>query len=215
MKDKLTTGGEVFKGLIKTSGEVADKMLDKGSDVATDMMKHTSILISKLADDIGIMADRILTMEERIGLMADRIVKTEELMAQLTSTLANKKTDHSVDSVNTPGDATMVTLSVSTTNAYFDHGPALTISGAPRHYILFVSTDPLFQDGRTVATQILDENDYQRAWQRSLDALRAQSNDSRGGETESLVVSIAVRTISEKNQISGLSNSVDVTVKGG
>ena len=97
MKDKLKTGGGVFKGLIKTGGEVADKMLDKGADVATDMMKHVTGLISKLSDDIGLMAKRILTMEERIGLMADRIVKTEQLMANLTAKLANKDLPISTD----------------------------------------------------------------------------------------------------------------------
>ena len=60
-------------------------MLDKSTDVATAMMNNMTGLISKLSDDIGVMANRILSMEERIGLMADRIVKTEELMAKLTA----------------------------------------------------------------------------------------------------------------------------------
>lgn len=91
MKDKLKTVGDALKELIQTGGSAMDKALDKSSDIAALMINSMTRVTSKLSDDIGLMADRILTMEERIGRMADRIVHTEELMARLTATLANRE----------------------------------------------------------------------------------------------------------------------------
>ncbi|HFQ90969.1 MAG TPA: hypothetical protein ENK27_12925 [Desulfobulbus sp.] len=51
----------------------------------------------KMSDDIGQMADRIVTTEVLIGQMADRIVTTEALMAQLTVVLAQLAAGQEVD----------------------------------------------------------------------------------------------------------------------
>ncbi len=51
----------------------------------------------KMSDDIGAMADRIVTTEVLIGQMADRIVTTEALMAQLTVVLAQLAAGQEVD----------------------------------------------------------------------------------------------------------------------
>ncbi len=212
MKDKLETSGEALKGLLKTSAEVADKMLDKGTDVATAMMNNMTGLISKLSDDIGVMADRILATEEQIGVMADRIVKTEELMAKLTATLASKDLDLSpVSSVERDVLQTAL-LNTATTEASVQSGPRLSLSGDPRRYLLYVSSDPLFREGSTVVTRIEETSDYDTAWRRSINALsglRARASDK---QKHTLVVAVAVKTISDNDGLSALSNSIDVTV---
>lgn len=210
MKDKLKSGGDAIKSLIKTGGGVADKVLDKSTDVATAMMNHTMGLISKLSDDIGVMADRILTTEENIGLMADRIVKTEALMAKLTATLAGKDLDLSSDKPAGKETSGTVLLSTETTEASGDTGPKLMIVGDPQNYLMYVSTSPLFQDGSTVISKVTNVSEYNTAWKRSIIAMRGLTKNTNNDETEATIVSIAVKTIAEDEQVSALSNSVDV-----
>lgn len=212
MKDKLKTSGEVIKGLIKTGGDVADKVLDKSTDVATAMMNNMTGLISKLSDDIGLMANRILTMEERIGLMADRIVKTEAVMAKLTSTLANKDFDLSSDQSLERGALQTAFLDISDTEASAISGPRLTITGDPKSYLLYVSTGPLFRDGSTVVSHINDTTDYDKVWKRSINAIRGLRKSTKNNKEKATIVAVAVKLITENNQISALSNSVDVRV---
>ena len=212
MKDKLNIGSKVLKGLIKTGGDVADKALDKGRDVATVMMNNMTVLISKLADDIGVMANRVLTMEERIGLMADRMVRTEELMAKWTASLANKDLDlSSGDSVAKRASQTTV-LSMSATEVSGNTAPELMISGNPDIYLLYVATSPFFQDSSTVVSHIKDTNGYDVAWRRSINAIRGLAKNVKENKGEAIIVSVAVKTATETNQISTLSNSIDVTV---
>jgi len=211
MKDKLKTGGEVVKGLIKTGGDVAEKVLDKSTDVATAMMNNMTGLISKLSDDIGVMANRILTMEERIGLMADRIVRTEQLMAKLTATLANKDLDLSFDKSARKEALQDILLNATASEASANNGPKLTISGNAKKYLLYVSIGPSFQDGNTVVSQVNDTSDYDTAWKRSIKAIKGLRNNTEKKD-EATIVAVAVRTVAENNQISALSNSIDVTV---
>ncbi len=212
MKDKLESGGDAIKNLIKTGGDVADKMLDKGTDIATGMMNGMTGLISKLSDDIGAMANRILTMEERIGLMADRIVKTEELMAKLTATLAGKDFVLPSDKTEANGTSETVVISTDATEASKSIGPRLMITGDPRNYLLYVSTSPLFQDGSTVISRVSEVNEYERAWKRSMIAIRELAKNTSKDVEEATIVCIAVKTLAEDNQLSALSNSVDVRV---
>jgi len=212
MKDKLKSGSGVFKGLIKTSGDVADKMLDKSAVVVTDMMKHMTGLISKLSDDIGLMANRILQMEERIGLMADRIVKTEAMMAQLTASLTNKDLNVLPDMSLSKRSPVTTLLEVTASEASWSRGPELKIAGNPYSYLLYISRDPLFQNGSTVVTRIDDTNAYEMAWQRSINALKEGAGHKQQNKTGALVISIAVKSIDEHGQVSALSNSIDVIV---
>lgn len=213
MKDKLKAGSEVLKGMIETGGKVAEKVLDTGTDVATDMMNNMSGLISKLSDDIGLMANRILTMEERIGLMADRIVKTEELMAKLTATLANKEFEPSTETSDEKGALRSIVLNLASTKVTENSGPELIITGDSTDYLLYVSTNPLFQEGSTVVSHINDTNDYHTAWKRSISAIRGlRKKTNKNNEDEAMVVAVAVKTVAENKRISTLSNSVDVTV---
>lgn len=212
MKDKLQSGSEAFKGLLKTGADVADKVLDKGTDVATAMMSNMTGLISKLSDDIGVMADRILTTEEKIGLMADRVVKTEELMAKLTATLANKDLDLSSAKLVESDALHTVLIHVTDSEASTNTAPKLSISGDPKRYLLYVSRDPLFRDGLTVVSQVNAANDYESAWKRSINALNRLREDTNNNQQNVTVVAVAVKTISGDDRLSALSNSVDVTV---
>ena len=152
-KSERKTDG-IFKGLLETGSGVVGKAMDKGSDVASAMMAHMAGLISKLSDDIGVMADRILTMEERIGLMADRMVKTEELMAKLTATLANRPLDLSSSASTTEQALGPPLLSLSTTQCARSSPPRLQIAGNPRNYLLYLSASPLLRDDDTARTPI-------------------------------------------------------------
>jgi hypothetical protein len=212
MKDKIKSGGDVLRGLIKTSGDVADKALDKSSDLAQVMMHSMSGLISKLSDDIGIMANRILTMEERIGLMADRILKTEELMASLTAAMANKELDLPSNARLPPPAGQIPVLFIRAEEATADRSPAVRITGNPAAYLLCVSPSPLFAESATVVTRVQGVRQLDAAWRRSVGAIEAAIKEKRDRSDSRLVVSVAVRAIDHEGQASGLSNSVEIRV---
>ena len=214
MKDKLKSSGDAIKTLIKTGGEVADKVLDKSTDVATAMMNQMTGLISKLSDDIGVMADRILATEEQIGSMADRIVKTEELMAKLTATLAGKGLDLSSYEAEGKEPPEAVILSIGEAEASGTTGPKLSIKGNPQNYLLYVSINPLFKEGSTVISNVCNGNEFDAAWKRSMSAISDLAEDAEKDEAGQIMVSIAVKAITKDDQLSALSNSVDVRVQG-
>jgi hypothetical protein len=211
-KDKRQKTGGMLKGLIKTGGKVADKAIDKGGDLAGAMMERSAALISKLSDDIGTMADRILTMEERIGLMADRIVKTEELLARLTAAMADKQLE--LPAVGAPGNGPShaPVLSLGATEVSRASPPDLQISGDPAVYLLHVSTSPRFAEGSTVISRVATPEERAIAWQRSLTALAGASDDSAGARDEAVCVCVAVKAIDRDQRVSPLSNSVDLTL---
>ena len=214
MKDKLKSGGDAIKTLIKTGGDVADKVLDKGTDVAAAMMNHTTGLIAKLSDDIGVMADRILATEQQIGLMADRIVKTEELMAKLTATLAGKELVSTPEKRSAEVAPQPVVLSIEATVASARTGPKLAITGEPQRFLMYVSTSPMFREGSTVISRVTDARAYDAAWKRSIEAIWEPATNGSRETPGAMVVSIAVKCIVENDQLSAMSNSVDVTVQG-
>jgi len=208
MKDKLQAGNDLLKDLVKTGGGFSGKMLDKSADVMTDMMGHTSGLISKLSDDIGTMADRILATEKQIGQMADRIVRTEELMARLTAALADKDLELTTAPPNAVTASWTVLLDAVVDGASVDTGPQLRISGNPSDFLLFLSTDPLFREGRTVVSRISRSDDYGKAWTRSVESLCAAVEN--GSENDALSLFIAVRAIDDDGCISAMSNSIEI-----
>jgi hypothetical protein len=212
-KDKRQKNAGMWKGLVKTGGDVMDKAIDKGGDLATAMMDQSAALISKLSDDIGIMADRILTMEERIGLMADRIVKTEELMAKLTASLAAKELELPATGPAGKGPPQPPLLSLGATEVSRASLPDIRISGDPSVYLLHVSSNPRFAEGNTVITKIATPKDLGIGWQRSLSVLSAAGDDAEETDTEPVSVSVAVKTVGQDQRISPLSNSVDLTVR--
>lgn len=88
----------------------------------------------------------------------------------------------------------------------------MTITGDPGNYLLYVSSSPLFQDGSTVVSQINDANNYATAWKRSINALRGLETNTKSNNEEATIIAVAVKTLAENNQISALSNSIDVRV---
>ncbi|MFP7754455.1 hypothetical protein ACLG6S_07345 [Thermodesulfobacteriota bacterium B35] len=79
--------------LLCDSGEQLTTFLDALQEMTTSWQGWSL----KMSDDIGEMADRIVTTEQLIGEMADRIVTTEALMAQLTVVLAHLAAGQEVD----------------------------------------------------------------------------------------------------------------------
>jgi hypothetical protein len=211
-KDKRQKSDGMLKGLIKTSGGVVNRAIDKGGDLAAAMMDQTAALISKLSDDIGVMADRILTMEERIGFMADRIVKTEELMAKLTAALANKELQLPRGGLAAHGPSPTPLLSLEPAEASRASLPDLRISGDPSVYLLLVSTSPEFPEGSTVVSKVETPEDLRIAWRRSLSAIIKVSDDAKAVEPEPISVSVAVKTVGGGQRVSLPSNSIDLTI---
>jgi hypothetical protein len=207
MKDKRQKSGDTLKRLIKTSGNA----VDKGHDLASAMMSHTAGLISKLSDDIGIMADRILAMEERIGAMADRIVRTEELMARLTATLADKRLD--LAAAGSAGKTPSVpVLDLASTGVSRASPPVLLIAGDPPVYLLHVSTDARFAGDTTVTSKVASPEDLDVAWQRSLLTLADNRDRPAGPGTLPLAIAVAVGVVDQELRVSPLSNSADLTI---
>jgi len=211
-KDKRQKTGGMLKGLIKTSSGVMDKAMDKGGDLAAAMMDHTAALISKLSDDVGIMADRILTMEERVGSMADRIVKTEELMAKLTAAMANKELELPAGGPAGNGPLRPPLLSLDATKVSRASLPDLQISGDPSVFLLHVSSTPRFAEGSTVISKVATPKELGTAWRRSLSAITEPSGNATETEAEPVSVSVAVKTVGRDQRVSPLSNSVDLTI---
>jgi hypothetical protein len=212
MKDKIKDKGDVLKGLIKTGGNVMDKALDKSSEVAALMIENMTKLTSKLSDDVGIMADRILTMEQRIGNMADRIVQTEELMAKLTATLADKELDAAFARPSDQPGSGPPLLDVTADRIGTDAVPDLRISGDPTIYMLYVSSSPIFRDGATIVNRVAGAGDLTVGWRRSVRSLFESREDAGKVTAKPMVVSVAVRTTAGGDRLSPLSNSVDVTI---
>jgi hypothetical protein len=213
VSDSNEKSGGIFKGLIDAGTGVVGKAMDKGSDVALVMMNHTAGLISKLSDDIGVMADRILAMEERIGLMADRIVQTEELLAQMTTTLIDRKVDPRRPGPMTGRAHTVPLLGLSTTEVTRSSPPNLEIAGNPTVYLLYVSASPALNDSNTVVSKVGSAGDLEKAWNRSLKAFPGMVDAHLVPSPRGIVLTLAVRSVSNDGQVSPLSNSVDILLK--
>jgi hypothetical protein len=212
MKDRRKDKGDTFKGLLKTGGNVMGKALDKSGEVAALMIDNMTKLTSKLSDDVGIMADRILTMEERIGKMADRIVHTEELMAKLTATLANRELD--LARVNPSDRLGLIPplLNVCADRIAVDAVPELEISGELQNYVLYVSSSPLFREDSTVVSRVENADDLPDCWRRSVSSIFEAREEGGEENAKPMMVSVAVRIPTDGGQLSPLSNSVDLTI---
>ena len=212
MKEKRKDKGDTFKGLLKTGGNVMGKALDKSGEVAALMIDNMTKLTSKLSDDVGIMADRILTMEERIGKMADRIVHTEELMAKLTATLANRELDLARANPSDRLGLIPPLLNVCADRIAVDAVPELEISGELQNYVLYVSSSPLFREDSTVVSRIENADDLPDCWRRSVSSFFEAREEGGEENAKPMMVSVAVRIPSDRGQLSPLSNSVDLTI---
>jgi len=203
---------EPMTEMIKQSGSVANNIIDTGESSFSEMVQLTS----KLSDDIGQMANRILEMADKIGEMADRIVKTEEILAQLLENMTaggqnGLNSDDLIERLDrieqlAEGEFASV-LSIEETLAFSGFGPELSISNNPKSYMLYISYNGLFSEGKTMVTRVdVDESgSYNSAWENSVNTL-TESNT-----TDTL--SIAVKAISESGAVSPLSNSVQITLQ--
>ncbi|MDQ7043012.1 MAG: hypothetical protein Q9M34_05710 [Sulfurimonas sp.] len=145
-------------------------------------------LISKLSDDIGIMADRILIMADKIGVMADRIVHTEEMMSDLTLTLASQSSNTAQTVIISSGFQSVL---------YANDIPNFTINIAAPQMLIYVSSS-MTMDTNTVSVLIANPDELAEKWP-SLKTL-AQNNK----------IYIAIKTI-DGNTISSLSNVLTYT----
>lgn len=162
--------------------DIKDEM-DKLNISVVDQQK----LVSKLSDDIGLMADRILEM-------SDRIVTTEDLLAQtLTTLLANPElsgeSSANATALTSPSDNTIVGVSIA---------PTITMIPAATVYLLYASTTPTFSAGNTISIYIDSNEALTQKW--------SQVASFAGSTT----IYIAVKRING-NTISSLSNGVKVS----
>ncbi len=73
-----TDAGSIVALASQTESDAAAKT--PNPDQANQRVDNSEATTLRLSDDIGTMADRILTTEGQIGVMADRIVVSEEMI---------------------------------------------------------------------------------------------------------------------------------------
>ena len=100
-------------------------------------------LVSKLSDDIGLMADRIVEM-------ADRIVYTEELLAQSLTLLINNSDFAGTSSSN----GTALTSPVDGAILSTTQVPVIATIPASSVYLIYASTVPTFSAGNTISLYV-------------------------------------------------------------
>jgi hypothetical protein len=162
------------------------------TSLATQMMT----LMSKLSDDIGIMADRILDMAgeigemaDKIGVMADRIVHTEEMMAQLTLDMATLTTNAG----QTPQTQTTVIISNAANNVLNTGDiPAFTTTLATEDMLVYVSST-MSMSTNTISVLVTPDETLESKWAE----LQTLAKDGK--------IYLAIKTI-DGNNISSLSN---------
>ena len=150
----------------------------------TPTLTQVFALVSKLSDDIGLMADRILVMADNIGDMSDRIVHTEEMMADLTLDLAQNSNANSVD--------TVVISQNFQPLLYANEAPNFTTSSDAPQMLVYVSSS-ITMDTNSISVLVNNTDELTQHWS-DLKAL-AQNNK----------IYVAIKTI-DGNNISSLSN---------
>ncbi|MBN2815364.1 MAG: hypothetical protein JXQ67_01675 [Campylobacterales bacterium] len=158
-------------------------------------------LVSKLSDDIGIMADRILDMAgeigkmaDKIGVMADRIVHTEEMMAQLTLDMATLSTNVSQNTQDIP---TLILSNTGTDTLNSGDVPLFTSNITTNEMLIYVSSS-ITMDTNTVSVLVTSNETLQSKWE----DLQALAKDGK--------IYIAAKSI-DGNTISSLSNILTYT----
>lgn len=154
-------------------------------------------LISKLSDDIGIMADRILDMADeigemadKIGVMSDRIVHTEEMMADLTLQLATLNTDTATSPTVIISNETQNVLDASDV-------PIFTSNTTSTQTLVYVSSS-MTMDTNTVSVLVNSNEDLASKW-----------SELKGLARENKIY-LAIKSI-DGNSISSLSNVLTYT----
>jgi len=144
-------------------------------------------LVTKLSDDIGLMADRIVEM-------ADRIIATEELLAQSLTLLVNNPDFAGTSSAN----GTALTSPVDNVNLT-PSAPTITTIPAASIYLLYSSTTPTFSAGNTISLYVDSTAALSTKWSQIV--TYANANGS--------TIYLAVKRI-DGSAISSISNGVKV-----
>ncbi len=179
-------------------------------------------LTSKLSDDIGIMADRILAMAREIGIMADRIlvmadniVKVIDSQTQASKDIIKLGADLAlkIDTINAAGRGTSgvtLTAPISGSNATLSVPPVITYSNAAptTKYQLLVSKSAMFPNGSTVNklvdTAVGSTSSLATAWSQAMSDLSVTANSQ---------LYIAVRSVDASGNPSDVSNSALLNIK--
>lgn len=144
------------------------------------------VLVSKLSDDIGLMADRIVEM-------ADRIVATEELLAQTLTVLVNNPDFAGTGSSN----GTALTSPVDNTTLSKTAAPTITTVPSSTVYLIYASTKPTFSAGNTISLYVDSTTALSSKWSQIVDF------------AENTTIYLAVKRI-DGSTISSISNGVKV-----
>jgi len=165
-----------------------------------DDMNLMADRIMDMAGEIGVMADRILDMADQIGVMADRIVATETLMANLTTDMATIAADVATINTNTSTNTVEgVFISNSTQpDLYAGDVPNFTMSQSTPEYLVFVSST-LTMDTNTISVLVHNQAELEALWPNLV------------GLTQDQKIYIGVKSITN-NQISSLSNILTYNV---
>lgn len=189
---KLKLAAIFFALTLLLSSNATASFFNTTTTITTEMIT----LISKLSDDIGIMADRILDMAgeigkmaDKIGVMADRIVHTEEMMAQLTIDMATLSANTSQASQTTP---TLMLANTGSSTLGIDEAPAFTSSISTDEMLIYVSSS-IGMNTNTISVLVTPNDPLTSKWKE----LQTLAQDGK--------IYIAAKTI-DGNTISSLSN---------
>ncbi len=118
-------------------------MQDNINSVGLIVVKQQE-LVSDLSNDIGLMA-------EEIGKMADRIVSTEEILSQTLTTLTSSQNNAVVLTSPSDGDK-------------LSDAPTISMIPSSATYLIFASAEPTFNTGATLSLYISNNSTLESKW---------------------------------------------------
>lgn len=188
------------QGIESVLGPIMDRMLEAMQKILdtilalSDDIGQMADRIGEMADRIGDFGDKILAMADKIGLMADRIVEVINTMAG--------SMESAMTSQAPVANTSTVLLSSPAMNEEVSRlaAPVVTISSDPGRYLLYASTSKTFGTGDTMSMLVSDANSLDEAWQQAVEIAEGNS------------LYLAVKGIDEADQVSSISNGVQVTL---
>lgn len=179
--------------------------LNANAGIFSNTSNNVIKLISKLSDDIGIMADRILVMADKIGEMADRIlimsdkiVETENLMSdtllQMQDTMDKSSNTNTLSQTNS-----VLLLTPNHTATTSNIAPEIILSDNSSTYLLYVSTSPMIDALNNSSVLVQDISSIDTIWHDLL------------SKTSAKTIYIAVKSLHE-NKLSSISNAVAIDI---
>ena len=178
-----------FDSMIEGMTEVATSMVDGATSTTNNAIDAGEATAQGMFDTMEVMADNI-------GLMADRIVKTEEMILGLQNNQCSTTTATTAAVAAT--EAPSVMLSVYRDTIWSNETPSLNVSGSNDGYILYVSSSIFNTDSTSVI--IKNSNDLYKFWP----LLKNAANNNNK-------IYLAAKAINGSS-LSALSNSVEITL---